>query len=489
LQEAASDPTDESTSARSASPRGVQFLPSRAVTTHLGCVACAAADAETRRWFFFLETETNHDEGVRSRIRAAGGLCPPHTRRLLASTAAPWLARGVFDDLIADLLRGRQPGRWSMDPGHRLHRLAPRRRHRRAPLQAPCPVCWSVADRVRDTLRVLDEAVRPGAAAAEVAAAYRAGPGLCVTHARQLIVTASPGATRLVAGRLAAALAVPPEEAVAVLTGGDDDAPARAAVRDRHGPVVLEAAAAARRASFAARVAHLTDQPCCPLCAARDRATWRLLDWLAGRAGGGGDQERPDARGMREQLAGICAVHLSDLVVADGGGAWLSGPVATVVRLAAARWRETGLDLESAARSSVAATASRDRIPAAARLRALAASFGPRMSCLVCSYSAQAVDRELQLLQLVAADTRLAEAVRDAHGLCARCVAGLGADSPWARFFAERARQLGFELTDAARADSWTARWDVRGSERSSWQRAPFLLDGAVLGPRPPHAQ
>ena len=457
------------------SVRDVAFLRPPAVRDHLGCVACAAADTEMRRWFFFFETETNHDEEVRTRIRESGGLCPPHTRRLLDSTpAAAWLARGVFDDLLRGL---------SLAGPHRAARRRPGAGllRRGSAARVGCPVCTAVDDRVADTLAVLDRSLaastRAAAGGSDVAAAYRSGQGLCVGHARRLLTTASATASvAVIADGLARSLAVGPENAVAVLTGGDDDAPARARIRERRSAVVLAGAAAARQESFAARVRHLTAQPCCPTCAARDRASWRLLDWLGGRLVDGRRHDEPDAHLMREQLAGICGTHLSDLVRGDGGGAWLSGPVATVVRLAAHRWRDAALDLGAAAAGSVGVRA----------LTVLAAQSGPRMSCLVCAYSSQAAAREFDLLRLVGADHRFAAAVRDAHGVCARCLPHLdpARGGPWAATFAGGARQLAFELESAIMADSWTARWDISGSERSSWQRAPFLLDGAILGPR-----
>ena len=450
----------------------VAFLRPRAVTDPIGCLACARADDETRRWFFFFETETNADDAVRARIRAAGGLCPPHTRRLLGSTAAAaWLARGVFDDLLRQLAH----------PPHR--RRGPSAGA--APTAAPCPVCVAVSARVRDTLRVLDAGLSTDHGAgggAEVAETYLASPGLCVGHLRQLAALATPRATGLAAAHLADALTRSPEAVVSALTGNDDDRPGRARQRARHGPAVLAAAAAARRESFDARVAHLLAQPCCPRCAARDRGVWRLLEWLAGRPGSG-DPARaaPDAAAMREQLAAVCPTHLGDLVADDGGGAWLSAPVATVARVSAARWRES---LDTLVRAA-------PRLSAPA-LRRLAGAAGPRMSCPVCTWSAAAADAETRLLRLLADDPRRTSALDRAHPPCARCLpvvgaaAGTAMPGPWERLFAARARELSFELSEAVRADAWSARWDVSGSERSAWLRAPTLLDGAILGPRAP---
>jgi hypothetical protein len=464
----------------------IEFLRPRAVRDHLGCVACASADLETRRWFFFFETETNHDPAVRALIRAAGGLCAPHTRHLLDSTSAAWLARGLFSDVLRGAAAGPSPRRSARQTAQRLTaRSRSSNSVSGAADRAGCPVCAAVADRVADTLTVLDAALAtgrgarsPAPLAAEAAAAYRAGPGLCVGHARAFLQMATSGPAAIVADQLAAALGVPPEQAVGVLVGGDDDAPARARTRETHARVVLDAAAAARRESFDARVRHLIAQPCCPVCAARDRATWRLLDWLGGRDPEHADRDPPDAGAMREQLIAVCARHLADLVSADGGGAWMSATVATVARLGATRAREAAAAVAAAAAGGAGGAA----------LRAVAARSGPRMSCPVCTWSAEAAAREVELIRLVAVDARWTGAIAHADGLCARCLSAVvtGPGDPWSTTFATRTRQLSFELGEAVRADSWSSRWDTRGAELSSWQRAPFLLDGAVLGPRPP---
>lgn len=535
----------------------VAFLRRRTERAEPGCPACRVADEETRRWFFFYESETNTDETLRARLVAAGGMCAPHTRLLLDQGASSsWLGKSQFDLLVRDA-RAHPHG----DPGRRPE---------------PCPVCAAVGGRVADLLGMLAAALAPPPAAAssggyaegwegdppadegtgdtgtgEVLTAYRSGAGLCVPHTREFVAIAPARATALVAGVLAERLATTPELAAGLLTGDDTDAAARARLRTAAGPGVLRADATARRAGLPDRIEALLSRPCCPVCAARATTTWRLLDWIgSGRAlttgaagtpapdladdpdvrGRPGAQRGADGRdvappeptgstllrrdgvrprgragpgtGVRDQLASICATHLADLVRSDGAGGWLSEPVATVVRLAASRWRAAAVAATAAA-DRAAGTASDSAPDAPARPRDSGMSRGwsrprsaaqlltPSTACLVCSQAAQAADREVVLLRLIGADPTRWTRIAASHGPCQRCRAavtapGGSAGAPWEQAATARTAELAFELSEALRQDSWTARWDVHGAERSAWRRAPTRLDGAVLGPPAP---
>jgi len=570
----------------------IAFLRRRVGGEEPGCPACRVADEETRRWFFFYETETNADETLRERLVAAGGMCAPHTRRLMDQGASSsWLGKSLFDLLVRDA-RAHPHGA----PGRRSE---------------PCPVCAAVQGRVEDLLAMLASALvpqrgavptgrGPGApdangwdtdgwdaggwdtggwetgegevrgpvagqvaardrtaagvpratppdlAVQEVVAAYRAGTGLCVPHTREFVSTAPARATALVAEVLADRLATTPELAAGLLTGDDTDAPARARLRAAAAPGVLRADATARRAGLPDRIEALLARPSCPVCAARDTTTWRLLDWIgSGRAlptrtaqdrvesdgprvpdagqpafpkstgpalvrrDGGRPRARPaTGAGVRDQLAAVCADHLADLVRSDGDGGWLSEPVATVVRLAAARWRDAataaaggaaaggavaggGLPIAPGEAGTVGSAARTDGSRGWSRPRTAAQLLTPTTACLVCTQAAQAADREVVLLRLVGADPARSARVAASHGPCQRCRAvvtgptGSEAGLSWDRAATARVAELAFELTDALRQDSWTARWDVRGAELSAWRRAPARLDGAVLGPPP----
>lgn len=511
----------------------VAFLRRRPLGLDARCPACRVADEETRRWFYFFETETSGDTAVRNRLLAAQGLCAAHTRRLLGQGAsASWLCSSMFGLLVTDA----------------AERPLPAPDHSTPP--APCPVCAVVDAVVVDLLELLAGCLDTSGPTAddEVALAYRRGAGLCVPHATRFLAGALPDAVRLVAAQLAERLATTPELAADVVTGDDPDAPARHRLRAAAAPGVLAADAAARGESLDARVAALLSRPCCPTCAARATAQWRILAWLrsgaavpddpaaagdlsdptaatnpsaainppavteagtdppagphqaagdqASTAVGGPSWDEPDrfgrsgpalvrrggrplprpgrtAAGVRSQLASVCPRHLGDLVADDGAGSWLTAPVATVVRLGAARWREAATNL--------AADQTR-RHPADDPMRAPA-------TCLVCAAGDEAYDRELRLLALLGVDPARVEDVVRSHGPCQRCrprVVALGPPGQlWDRAAARRTAALAFEFTEAVRQRGWSARWDVPGAELSAWRRAPSRLDGAVLGPPP----
>lgn len=496
------------------------------------CPACRVADEEVRRWFFFYESETNADESVRDRLIASAGLCSAHTRRLLDhGPAASWLATGLFDLLLHDARDHRQP------PSGRTTQPSRTRRGR----WAPCPVCDAVQARVDDLFAMLISALDDAGnteRAAEVADAYRAGAGLCVSHARAFLRgvgsragLSSPPTAELVASVLADRLATTPDLAAGIVTGDDTDAAIRARLRTDSAEAVLREDARVRRSGLTDRIEALLARACCPICAARVTTTWRLLDWISSgralpsesadtpseagdrygdarsgpptgelrsgpprtwRAGTwrpalGRSEGRPvnrphvDTRG-RDQLAGLCASHIADLIAADGSGGWLSQPVATVVRLSAARWRTWATAVARSAATYEGWDGDRPQPPV---------DTGG-LSCLVCREVSRSAEREMSLLLVLGADPARTADIQRSHGPCQRCRTAVGvapisnAWRAWERSAAARTAELAFEIEGARHRDTWTARWDVADAELSVWRRAPARLDGMVFGPPSP---
>lgn len=485
------------------------------------CPACRVADEEVRRWFFFYETETNADESVKDRLVAAGGLCSNHTRRLLDhGPATSWLATGLFDLLLRDA-RDRPRG------------VTAARRTTR------CPVCETVDARVRDLFVMLVAALdhpRDVAAAAQIADAYRAGAGMCVPHAQVFLhglgstaAVATPATAELVASVLADRLATTPDLAAPIVTGDDTDASHRAKLRAAAAPAVLAADATARHDGLDQRIAALLTRSSCPICTARVVTTWRMLDWIgsgralppppdaaaAGAASPRTGQDRPyrpgeasapprtwragvwrpplvrqggrpvprpsSGAGSREEFSGLCAHHIADLIAADGQGGWLSEPVATVVRSAAARWRTWA--------SAVARGAAADKGWEGDRLTVPVEPTSA--ACLVCRYVARAAERELRLMLVVGADPSRTDEITRSHGPCQRCRQAYGGRAlpgwpAWEQAATARTAELALELDEARHRDTFLARWDVGGSILSAWRKGPTRLDGMALGPSLP---
>ncbi|NPV48958.1 MAG: hypothetical protein HPY69_18610 [Armatimonadetes bacterium] len=114
-----------------------------------GCPVCRLADRAEHRFLEVLFYEHINDGHVRARLRETGGFCRRHTQAILEAGDA--LGSSL---LFGDLLRGgKQP------PG-------------------PCPACQAGAEAARRAERcLLQHFLEP-----DVAAAYRAGGGLCRRH-------------------------------------------------------------------------------------------------------------------------------------------------------------------------------------------------------------------------------------------------------------------------------------------------------------------
>ena len=296
----------------------------------------------------------------------------------------------------------------------------------------PCPACLAVERAEQDTLGLLAHALHDH----DIAQLFEAGDAVCVEHAVALVRRK----VKLVAPLLAERLGKDTATAERHLIGADLDYPRRRKLQREHAEAVLEA----EHADW------LRDAPCCPVCAAADRTAWRHLGWLA-------TLTRDEAAELQAEAV-LCATHLSDLGgVRDPGGAdrltddGLLPAVAAVIDTNAARWQ-----------AHFAGNASRRTT-----------------DCHVCALQAEAVERQWrQLLRTPPPPT--------AHGVCVRH--GIAPDLPaaWRDVLARRIKALSAELDESRRKAGWDARDEVKGAEMTAWSRAPFLLDGAILGPRSP---
>ncbi|MBM7789022.1 hypothetical protein [Tenggerimyces flavus] len=303
----------------------------------------------------------------------------------------------------------------------------------------PCPACLAVQRTEHDLLGLLANALHDP----DVARLFESGDAVCVRHGVALLRRR----VKSVAGLLAERLGKDTATAERHLIGVDLDYSRRRKLRQRHVDDVLGADDAD----------WLLDAPCCPLCAEADRTAWRQLGWLA-------TLPRDEAADLRAE-ATLCANHLADLIgVRDPAGAdvltddGLLPAVAAVIDHNAALWQ-------------------------ADFAGANPATAGRKLDCHVCLLQSQAVERERGRLA-GASPSRVA----NAHGVCVRHGVGLARDlpEPWRDRLAQRIGALSAELDESRRKAGWDARAEVKGEEMRAWSRAPFLLDGAILGPRSP---
>ncbi|SDS93829.1 hypothetical protein SAMN04489717_4418 [Actinopolymorpha singaporensis] len=421
-----------------------------------GCAVCRIASEAGQRWFFAYENDTRVDLGLRERLERSFGFCAPHTRHLLdLGASASWLARWVF----ADVARAAVGALAAPEP----------------PTPGPCPACEAVERAERDAVRNLAS----GLFDQDVRDLLLAGDGFCRTHGLAVLRRTGRDQARLVAMMLDERLTKDPVTARDVLVGVQPDAPRRRRLRERAVRSVLSAEEAGRTARPLGDADLVLDWPCCPMCAAGHLAEWRCLHWLVGLSA----DEAAELRGE----ATLCAEHLADLAgvritSGDVGAVRLTedgllAPVAQVIEHVAQLWSK---DLRTFVGRLDGASAS--------AARAAAADVGQWIRCHLCERRAAAVQRTERLLGLVAADPAYAERLRDAHGVCLRHGLGTRLPAAWQQLLRARTGLLCYELEEAERKAGWDARWEIRGAEMAVWRRAPYLLDGQVLGPAVPHA-
>lgn len=426
------------------------------------CPLCAEADGAVESWFATYERETNADPEMKMRMKDTLGLCTAHTRRLLdQNMSAGWLAAALFADVVPAGLRMLAAGR--------------------APTE-PCPPCTAAARRVDAVVGVL----RGGLAeSTRLRGAYEAGSGVCLPHLRPLVTGTRTDVAALVVRRLVRTLEAGTGEALGALAGLDPDLRRRTRVTTVHREAVLDAEERAVKTSTAASVELILATPACPLCTARERARWRLYDWL-GTTSTPPEELRLDAA--------LCGAHLGDLAAAgwpaaaDAVTRYNADRVLADLRPAADRmaalpagWRGA---LRAPGRAVLGGAVLGGAVPGT-----LTATFRP-IPCRACRVAGLAERDEFLLCAIVADDRSRAGELSRAHGLCLRHGLTLAAEArlpaAWGSLLVTRLRLLGWELDRAARQTPRDGRWRTRGSELTAWRRAPTLLDGAVLGPQPP---
>jgi hypothetical protein len=144
-----------------------------------GCALCRLAARAASRYLAGLSWESINDPGIRTRLRASGGFCPPHAREFLRGPNRLGAAI-LYEDLLREAAAG-LPAR--------------SRSRRRRPLPA-CPACEAAREQEADSLEVLAAAFDD----ALLAAAYGAAGGLCLPHTLALCDRlGEPARRRLVA--------------------------------------------------------------------------------------------------------------------------------------------------------------------------------------------------------------------------------------------------------------------------------------------------
>lgn len=293
----------------------------------------------------------------------------------------------------------------------------------------PCPPCRIGADAATDVLARLTGALADPAGEPDVATYFRESDGLCLAHTRRAL----RGSGRAVRAALLAALATQfsrdPLSVRIAVCGYDPDVGRRAAMR--------RAGSAPTSPSPTSGRPPTSESECCAICAARLRAEWSALDRVSAAA--------------QPRDAQLCGDHLA-VLAADGR----TDAVTPIIEAVAAPWRAVLEPYRDGASPGLPAR------------RAVRARFGAATSCEVCAAG-------------VAAAT---EARAEGSGpICLRHSPETGAADPRRGVLVDRLRALSAALDAARRAYAGPGEVVVNRAEATAWQRAPTVLDGAVLGP------
>jgi hypothetical protein len=264
---------------------GMTVADAAAALAHPGCPVCRHAAGASDKFFSWFAMENYAEQPTLVKLRASAGMCPPHTRRLLARQGASSMLTTVYRNVL--------PAGWALLGAEH-------------PILGRCPACENQSAATRYAMTTLMAGLRaPG-----IAALYATADGLCPVH----LPEAPP--TDAARGRLLAATALarltddlPDVEAIA---GRDADAPTRARLRAAL-PAEDRGAHHDRQDGTLERLLARLEVDACPSCLVAGQAERRYLRWMCVVYATAG------ADGLRSQPGGVCARHLHDPTLLDTG--------------------------------------------------------------------------------------------------------------------------------------------------------------------------
>lgn len=430
-----------------------------------GCPPCQNAVLSARQWVRAFANETNADDEVLAKIRAARGFCPAHLRFLLARGDAPFLLPATLWDLASARLADLSAG------------------HTQASGDG-CLLCRAQHRAARDTVA----AIATVGDDPTVLAALRDHGQLCLRHTIGTVAATSPKAAPAVLASFTERYAQTSGVAsLDPMTGEDADAGARhkqlAALVDAVEQIDAELSSPAVRRAIA-----LIDQPSCPSCRARGAGAVRYLRWLCTARG---DPEH----GLDPLETALCSRHLFDLSGLDPLTAgWIADFEHPIVanrldKLAAALTATSDMSISVRLvdmTTSPLGPRSRSRRRVHGKLAAYRRTI---RQCPACRAATVAEARTTDLIAAALPDRQVRHHLADSHGLCvehAPVVAARTDDSLPTTVLRARLQTLAWELAESRRKREWWVRHEPQGREMSSWRRAPTLLAGdtyAGLGP------
>jgi hypothetical protein len=411
--------------------------------TEPGCPACRHI-AETERSFFsWFEIESHTSSEMQAGLRAAMGMCPCHTRRLVEALGAGHVMTIVMREALSGA----------------------RRVIREEIKLGPCPACEAIefgAGRARTLL--IDSLQDPA-----LARRYSGHGGVCLVHLVDALPVAEPATLKLLAERLLESLHDVADSAlVDLLAGVDADGPRRAVFREGL-PVVPHAHSTVERL-----VGQLATDAC-PVCLAAGVAGRDYLAWfLAG--------SEADDRSLDSDPGELCSTHLHD--VAHAASSQVDNPAVQRKRSI----RVAQLERFLARLAEMPPTERQRRRSNHDALASIREELATRPYCPAC-HAREGVERaQRDLITASLALTTVRERYEHAHGLCVRHAMRVadGSASRVARQHADaRLATIAWEVQETSRKYAWAFRHESSGFEQDGWLRGMAQIDGRVFDGAP----
>jgi hypothetical protein len=411
----------------------------------LGIDACPACTylAEVERSFLSWFAIESHTVGeMQAQLRAAMGMCPAHSRRLVEQFGEGPIMTIVMREALAG---ARQRVHGEIDTG-------------------ACPACASLATAADDAARMVVDAL----ARAGNARSYREHHGVCLPHLLDAAAKADAPILALLAERLQESLQVTSDAALDVLLGGVDDDVARRAgwyAQLPDLPVSGSTVEILRR-----QLAIDT----CPVCLAAAHGELRYLRWLL-------QASRDQDPSLRNDPGELCSSHLHDAALLDRGAAGLAierKKAGTMAGLA---------DLIRQLAESPPATGRRRRSGPALADTARGALISVHQ-CPACRTRTAVQRSQVELLSACLGLAPVRASYEQGHGLCVRHALALGEGAVGAlakRQLDARLAVLTWEVHETARKYAWACRHESAGPEHDAWRRALTQIDGRVFAGGP----